>query len=679
MAWYMKLHMEVEEDFRDVGFWGVYKPPKASKKEKSMERFVLTDLLSIPIVSLGKSFSTARLFSSNYCPTMNVVDYKDTSYFSFGNVGSPKAFVDIIKGESHRSRSARRRLDLFLNAVENKDEYAPFHFRNFAFDEDDAELPVFPPETPETPATPVAVSRKRPCKIPTAPEKKEGGSGGEKKKKTEPVAATLKELLSVLLRLPDPQNLGKGKTVKNGNRKADSTDAGILVELVEKRRVTKIEQLNLLNQARQRLMRGEEWLKKADEDLEFSEQLFEGTKLFSDLLDRPGDSTKSGRKTDEGRAARHALSAIVALATSSIKDMAKAPWKAAKRLAKRLGMKKADIEGGAAAAVEMVTSGREFRQMTGVDHEGAHAAGKKKLVDAFENYQHDDKYFQIDTGLAPYHKNWKREVYFVTLPDDKKKLKWRKKGGVVLPGRSLQDKTIANITAEFKSSLYFKSCERGKVKWGDRDTVRCLCPSLRKPAKEVCVDEIKENTKHSVKFLRDLLLPIKEKGSSGTRRLTAIDEVLSLTESRHKFAAATMCAPITYAGMAFEGELEMNHKPCAFGKCSHCGVDSFFKQNLNPEHMKMSENEKATIHRFEKVTRSHGEVTELVTKEVTLGRALQYVKEDLKKYRRHVWKQAWTKRTTDLWRSKMEVGDAFGKVDFAAGLSFCSFQSTTCE
>jgi hypothetical protein len=52
MAWYMKLHKEAEEDFRDVGLWGVYKPPKESLKEKSIERFILADLLSIPIASL---------------------------------------------------------------------------------------------------------------------------------------------------------------------------------------------------------------------------------------------------------------------------------------------------------------------------------------------------------------------------------------------------------------------------------------------------------------------------------------------------------------------------------------------------------------------------------------------------------------------------------------------------
>jgi len=31
---------------------------------------------------------------------MNIVEYNGTNYFSFKKVGSPMAFVDIIKGES---------------------------------------------------------------------------------------------------------------------------------------------------------------------------------------------------------------------------------------------------------------------------------------------------------------------------------------------------------------------------------------------------------------------------------------------------------------------------------------------------------------------------------------------------------------------------------------------------
>ena len=33
----MKLHKETEDDFRDVGLWGVYTPPKEYLKEKSIE------------------------------------------------------------------------------------------------------------------------------------------------------------------------------------------------------------------------------------------------------------------------------------------------------------------------------------------------------------------------------------------------------------------------------------------------------------------------------------------------------------------------------------------------------------------------------------------------------------------------------------------------------------------
>ena len=62
-------------------------------------------------------------------------------------------------------------------------------------------------------------------------------------------------------------------------------------------------------------------------------------------------------------------------------------------------------------------------------------------------------------------------------------------------------------------------------------------------------------------------------------------------------------------------------------------------------------------------------VVELVARKVTVQQAVDYARQDLTAYRKHTWCEKWTRRALKVWKWNMGEYDAFGTVDFAAGLS----------
>jgi hypothetical protein len=318
-----------------------------------------------------------------------------------------------------------------------------------------------------------------------------------------------------------------------------------------------------------------------------------------------------------------------------------------------------------------------YRQFDGVLSKRRLEAEEALLIDAWICFMHDENMFATDTNMMEVHVNWKRRVYKEQLENGVVKTRSVKEGGEYHPGRSRGSLTLVELTDFFMRSLYYMKCARGKAKWTVEKTKKHLCRCLKVPLKEVCVDPIKGNAKHSTKAARALIRRISESSKAGTRRKGQCEELLELFKTEYTLSNATMCPKILFAGMELRGTpLLFHQKACAFGTCKECGVDRFFKKRL--ENLRLSLEEKTDICRFESVERHWGTVQELTKRTVTLREALAFMKKDMKAFNVHCFKDRWSRWNMSMMLATQGPNMADGRADFAAGMSFCSIESITC-
>ena len=236
------------------------------------------------------------------------------------------------------------------------------------------------------------------------------------------------------------------------------------------------------------------------------------------------------------------------------------------------------------------------------------------------------------------------------------------------------------------SSTYYNEFRADKrVRWNRDKTIKFMCPCVRPPRKEVCVDPIKGNAKFVARALRRVLLDKqKTAGAQGTRGGVVRNEFIDITKDEYTFAAWTMCKPVEVEGMDLRGvKLTTVQRSCAAGLCGRCGVPQVLNEKLNVKSLQISPLTTFPMERFEMVPRPHKKnpehkVLELVKKQVTFKELLGVVEDTIGLYRLHCLKDRWRRRVVNRIRESLPLDTGLASVDYASGLNFCSMESITC-
>ena len=230
-------------------------------------------------------------------------------------------------------------------------------------------------------------------------------------------------------------------------------------------------------------------------------------------------------------------------------------------------------------------------------------------------------------------------------------------------------------------STYYYKCVKGKAIWTYEKTKEHICRCLKCPAPMVCVDPIKRNAQLACETVTKAVNAIINRTEARmTRRGDSCAGLLDLFKSPRTVLEHVLCRKKIYAGVDLYGEVFMDFcKECAYSTCNKCGVLKFFKERLDLDKLFIAKAEKLTMRRFEKVTRPwDAEVLELVTRDVTFEAALELARADLQADAKHRWKDRWRNQMYKVRKSRLGPKSADVRVDFAAGLAFCSVENVTC-
>ena len=243
-----------------------------------------------------------------------------------------------------------------------------------------------------------------------------------------------------------------------------------------------------------------------------------------EIVEKTSVSAKGGRPPKESTAALHVIAAAMVLGSESgdLKD--DKSRKACLALGQQLGLSKSSIRGGISAASLMRIENEPYRQVDNVMAARRLAENEKNLVEAYQQFLHDENLFHTDTNMKDAHVNWERQHFTDTLGNGDIKSHHMKVGGEFHVGRSRGSLTDSDICDPFRRSLYYRDCNRGKAVWNVDKTRKHMCRCIKTPVPMACVDGIKANAKYSCSAINQLCSRIIS-GDTGSRRICAIQEL----------------------------------------------------------------------------------------------------------------------------------------------------------
>ena len=260
-----------------------------------------------------------------------------------------------------------------------------------------------------------------------------------------------------------------------------------------------------------------------------------------------------------------------------------------------------------------------------------------QLKAAFDRFLHDEDHFPFDNNL--------RNALLGAIRAKDLKRRGTLQGGEVHQARSRGSKTNAEILDLFHTSVHHnalsKECKEG-CKMTLAKVPKFLCPCIRHPQPQVCVDPFGSNAERSVRCLNNALKNfVKFTPLPPPFDLDEIKQLAVDTGRPNTLCRAGMCDYTTVNGLDIEGvTFEAPGSLCAYSCCGSCGITRHLDSVLTDKKKayivnNMLENTKSTtltFPRFETVRTetkdghydSMQEVAKLVTFEVRARPACYY-------------------------------------------------------
>ena len=307
-----------------------------------------------------------------------------------------------------------------------------------------------------------------------------------------------------------------------------------------------------------------------------------------------------------------------------------------RELVKDLGISKRIAGTAESIAERMLETGAPYtpQHPTFSEHALNRAIFEIQLKAAFDRFLHNEDHFPFDNNL--------RNALLGAIRAKNLKRRGTLQGGEVHQARSRGNKTNADILDLYHTSVHHNALS-DECKTGCKMTLakvpKLLCPCIRHPQSQVCVDPFVANAERSVRCLNNVLKNFVKTSSDNDS--TEIKQLVGDTGRLNTFYRAGMCNYTTVNGLDIEGEAyEAPGSLCAYSCCEKCGITRHLNSVLTDE-MKASivnnllEKTKSTtltFPRFENVRTetkdghydSMQEVAKLVTFEVRARPACYY-------------------------------------------------------
>ena len=257
-----------------------------------------------------------------------------------------------------------------------------------------------------------------------------------------------------------------------------------------------------------------------------------------------------------------------------------------------------------------------------------------QLKGAFDRFLHDEDHFPFDNNL--------RNALLGGIRAKDLKRRGTLQGGVVHQARSRGNKTNADILDLYHTSEHHNAlsdeCKTGCIMTLAK-VPKLLCPCIRHPQSQVCVDPFVANAERSVRCLNNVLKSFVKTSSDNDS--TEIKQLVGDTGRLNTFYRAGMCDYTTVNGLDIEGvAYEAPGSYCAYSFCGRCGITRHLDSVLTDKKkayivnnlLEKTKSTTLTFPRFENVRTetkdghydSMQEVAKLVTFEVRARPACYY-------------------------------------------------------
>ena len=607
--------------FRGVNtLWLPVSETDTSKTSPVFGGCCLLDLMGLDRNSLEwKRAKNEDYFVEHYSPPAGCnhnfnkteIDRKARLYYAFSREGSPRATIAFLQS----SAPAMRALGKIYGQLLPPDFDSKVH----------VDTPTT--EAPKTRSTDHGLAPK----TPSATKKRKGDDDDNNNRSVTKKA--VKEFIT------EYHNSSPPSTTNSSS--SDDRDAEILVTFINRLRANKEDQRKLLTVVMKKLKIDNRPVSEENEKLACGLR-----EIASKSKGRPGRPTGDLDVVNTFIATIAHVGAALKEHKSENNDMDDGQPKpppeittSGRELVKDMGISKRIAETAESVASDFLSGDVPYtpQRLNLSKHALNFARFEIQLKAAFDRFLHDENHFPFDNNLRN-----------ALIGGERAKNLNRRgtlQGGEIHQARSRGRMTNADILDFFHTSAQYKALsEEGR--YGCKMTLakvpKFLCPCIRFPEGQVCVDPSVANAERSVRclnyFLKNFMkftpLPIP-------LSLTKIDLLVDVTGRLNTLCRAGMCDYTTLEGLDINGvDYEAPGSLCAYSRCSKCGITKYLDSVLTNEtkayiEQNLLENTKSTtltFPRFESVRiekkdghyDSMQEVAKFVTLEVRARPACYY-------------------------------------------------------